>query len=144
MTRVDCSWEGRVIRYIAMLILSAAIIASLLPALALGDETYLIKTDVRLVLLDVSVKDHGGAFVSGLSKDDFSIYENGREQQIKVFTNRDAPVTVGILVDASLSMAPKRYEVLKAAELFVRESNPRDEVFVLTFNDKVRRGLPDK
>jgi len=50
---------------------------------------------------------------------------------------------MGILVDESLSMAPKRAAVLTAAQTFVEESNPRDEVFVLNFNDTVRRGLPD-
>jgi len=138
------------IRCVAMAGLLAANVLSLLPSLervspldSSDDETYVLRTDVRLVLLDVSVKDHAGAFVSGLTKDDFSVFENGRAQQIKVFTNRDLPVTAGVLVDASYSMTPKRYEALKAAELFIRESNPQDEMFVLTFNDKVRRGLPE-
>jgi Ca-activated chloride channel family protein len=106
------------------------------------DEGYTLKSDVRLVLLDVSVKDGSGSIVRGLPKDNFSVYENGHEQQIKVFTNRDMPVTVGVLVDNSFSMTPKRNEVLKAAGLFLKESNPQDEVFVLNFNDKVKAGLP--
>jgi len=51
-------------------------------------------------------------------------------------------VTVGILVDESFSMRPKRDSVIGAAQTFIEESNPRDEVFVLNFNDKVTRGLP--
>lgn len=103
---------------------------------------FVIRSDVRLVLLDVSVKDRDGGWVYGLAKDNFKIDENGRPQDITVFGNNDVPVTVGILVDNSRSMAPKRGEVLDAATAFVEESNPHDEIFVLNFNETVTRGLP--
>ena len=108
------------------------------------ESDYTIRSDVRLVLLDVSVKDRAGGFVSGLSKDNFAVFENGHPQRITAFANYDLPVTVGILVDESYSMTPKRADVLTAAQTFIEESNPRDEVFVLNFNDRVRRGLPDR
>jgi len=63
-------------------------------------------------------------------------------QDITVFANNDIPVTVGILVDNSRSMTSKRAEVLSAATTFIEESNRRDEIFVLNFNDTVKRGLP--
>jgi Ca-activated chloride channel family protein len=103
---------------------------------------FTIHSDVRLVLLDVSVKTRESRFVPGLSKNDFAVFENGRPQPITVFAHDDAPVTVGILVDESFSMRPKRPEVLLAAQTFIEESNPHDEIFVLNFNDKVTRGLP--
>ena len=103
---------------------------------------YTIRSDVRLVLLDVSVKDRKGINVSGLSKDNFKVFEDGRPQPIQIFAADDVPVTVGILVDESFSMRPKRAAVLAAAETFIEESNPQDELFVLNFNDKVTRGLP--
>ncbi|HEY3739367.1 MAG TPA: VWA domain-containing protein [Bryobacteraceae bacterium] len=127
---------------VASLLAAGAAAVSVFPLSASGDETGLIRADVRLVLLDVSVKNHDGAFVSGLTKDDFSVYENGREQNIKVFTSRDLPVTMGVVVDSSGSMIPKRYDVLRAAELLLHESNPSDEVFVLNFNESLRPGLP--
>jgi len=105
---------------------------------------YTIRSDVRLVLLDVSVKDREGGFVSGLSVDNFNVSENGRPQRITAFAHDDTPVTAGVLVDESFSMTPKRADVLTAAQTFIEESNPHDEVFVLNFNDKVKRGLPDK
>jgi Ca-activated chloride channel family protein len=107
-----------------------------------GDSDFVIRSDVRLVLLDVSVKDREGGFTAGLSKDNFRVEENGDRQPITVFANNDIPVTVGILVDNSRSMAPKRAEVLSAATAFIEGSNPQDEIFVLNFNDTVRRGLP--
>ena len=104
---------------------------------------YTIRTTSRLVLLDVSVKDPKGGFVSGLGQENFKVYENGKLQQITQFANADIPVTVGILVDESGSMRPKREEVIAAALEFIKASNPQDEVFVINFNEKARRGLPD-
>ena len=105
-------------------------------------QDYVFRSEVRLVLLDVSVKDRGGATVSGLSTDNFAVFEDGVRQPITVFADDDLPVTVGILVDESRSMTPNRADVLSAAETFVEQSNPLDEVFVLNFNDTVKRGLP--
>lgn len=113
-----------------------------LTARAPGDTPdFVIHSEVRLVLLDVSVKDRDGGHVTGLSKDDFQVDENGKPQNITVFADNDVPVTVGILVDQSRSMLPKRQEVLTAATAFIEGSNPRDEIFVLNFNDTVKRGL---
>lgn len=111
---------------------------------ALGSQAdFTIRSDVRLVLLDVGVKDHQGGFVSGLAKSNFKVFENGRPQEITVFAHEDLPVTAGILVDESFSMTPKRPDVLAAAQTFIEASNSRDEMFVLNFNDRVKRGLPD-
>jgi len=104
---------------------------------------YTIRSDVRLVLLDVSVKNRAGMLVSSLTKGNFTVLEDGHPQPITVFANEDLPVTVGIVVDESSSMAPKRAEVLTAAMTFIREANPQDEVFVLNFNNKVKPGLPE-
>src|SRR5579862_5132051 len=104
---------------------------------------YTIRNTSRLVLLDVSVKDPKGGFVSGLGQENFKVYENGKLQQITQFANADIPVTVGILVDESGSMRPKREEVIAAALEFIKASNPQDEVFVINFNEKARHGLPD-
>ena len=107
------------------------------------EQDYTIRTTSRLVLLDVSVKDAAGGFVSGLSKDNFKVYENGKPQTITEFANADIPVTVGMVVDESGSMRPKRVEVIAAALEFIQASNPQDEIFVINFNEKARRGLPE-
>ena len=103
---------------------------------------FVIRSDVRLVVLDVSVKDRHGGFVPDLTRDNFTVLENGEPQRITIFANEDVPVTVGILVDESRSMLPKRSEVLAAAGAFIQTSNPQDEMFVLNFNDDVKHGLP--
>jgi Ca-activated chloride channel family protein len=107
-------------------------------------QEFTIRSEVRLVLLDVSVKDRAGAFVPGLSKANFGVLENGLRQPITVFEREDLPVTVGILVDESQSMGDKRSDVLSAAVTLIAESNPQDETFVLNFNETVRRGLPER
>jgi Ca-activated chloride channel family protein len=94
-------------------------------------------------LLDVSVKDTAGGFVSGLTNQDFKVYEDGKPQQITQFAHADIPVAVGLLVDESASMRPKRAEVITAGLAFIRGSNPQDEIFVINFNETARRGLPE-
>ena len=133
-------------RCVGILVFAGAA-ALLVPALFVraseNDQAdYTIHSEARLVLLDVSVKDANGQLAPGLTKENFSVFENGRPQKISVFDNHDVPVTIGILVDESYSMAPKRAHVLAAAQTFIEESNPHDEVFVLNFNDKVVPGLP--
>jgi Ca-activated chloride channel family protein len=102
----------------------------------------IISTDVELVILDVSVKDSAGGFVSGLAAEDFRVYEDNKLQAIKYFSHSAIPVTIGLIVDNSGSMRSKRPEVITAALALVGASNPRDEIFVVNFNDQVRRGLP--
>ncbi len=107
-------------------------------------QNFTIQTTSRLVLLDVSVKDAAGGFVSGLTKDQFKVFEDGKPQQISQFANSDIPVTAGIVVDESGSMRPKRAQVVTAALVFIQASNPMDEMFIVNFNEKPRRGLPDE
>jgi len=108
---------------------------------ALGE--YTIRTTSRLVLLDVSVKDTAGGLVSGLDQQNFDVRENGKLQQITQFAHADIPVTIGLVVDESGSMRRKQAEVVTAALAFIGASNPKDEIFVINFNEKARRGLPD-
>jgi Ca-activated chloride channel family protein len=106
-------------------------------------EEFKISTNVDLVLLDVSVKDSRGGYVSDLTKDNFTIEENGVRQKITTFLGKDVPVAAGLVLDASGSMRNKRSEVNTAGLTFVDASNKQDQIFVVDFNDKVRSGLPD-
>lgn len=102
-----------------------------------------ISTNVDLVLLDVSVKDSKGGYVSDLTQENFAIEENGVKQKITTFLGKDVPVAAGLVLDASGSMRQKRNDVNNAGLTFVNASNPQDQLFVVDFNDKVRSGLPD-
>ena len=104
-------------------------------------DPYTIKMNVDMVVLRATV-DHKGVPVSGLTKDDFKVYEDGVLQQIKYFTHEDIAVTVGLVVDNSGSMGPKDPEVIAAALAFARSSNPQDQMFVVNFNEHVSFALP--
>src|SRR5215471_13567995 len=91
------------------------------------NSQYTIRSEVRLVLLDVSVKDPHGGFVTGLSAVNFRVFDNGSPQPITVFDSGDTPVTVGILLDESSSMAPMRAAVVTAALTLIEQSNPHDQ-----------------
>jgi len=95
-----------------------------------------------MVILSATVLDHHSTPVSGLDKGDFQVYEDRKLQKILQFSHDDIPVTAGILVDNSGSMAPKRADVIAAAMAFARSSNPQDQMFVVNFNDSVSYGLP--
>jgi len=107
---------------------------------ATQDSTF--RSDVFLVLLDVNVSDPRGRFVPGLSIGNFTVLEDGQHQKITVFDAEDRPVTMGILLDESRSIRPRRPEVIVAAATLIDERNPLDEVFVLHFNENVVPGLP--
>jgi len=102
---------------------------------------YTIFLNVDLVLLDVSVVDHDGKFVSDLEAENFKIYEDGRAEEVAYFLKKDVPVTVGLAIDNSGSMHGKRAGIVAAAMSFVEASNPHDEMFVVHFNEQVRFGL---
>ncbi|MGH7247635.1 MAG: VWA domain-containing protein, partial [Pseudomonadota bacterium] len=124
-------------------LLSAPVFAQPVPpASSLLNNNATFKDDVNLVLLDVSVHNNKGGFVSGLEKSNFRVLEDDRPQTITQFANTDMPVTVGLVVDESGSMRQKRPDVIVAALVFIQASNPHDEIFVVNFNDDVTFGLP--
>jgi VWFA-related protein len=105
-------------------------------------DEYKISVESGLVVLPVTVTNRKGDFVPNLGKTDFQVYEAGRLQQITLFEPEDVPVTVGLVVDNSGSMAAKRPEVIAASLAFVQSSNPGDQMFVVNFNQSVSLGLP--
>jgi Ca-activated chloride channel family protein len=104
--------------------------------------SFRISVDVALVVLHATVTGRQGGFVSDLAEHDFSVFEDGKPQSIRLFKDEDVPVTVGLVVDQSTSMRPKLAEVSAAARSFVRSSNPDDEMFVVNFNEHAWLGLP--
>jgi Ca-activated chloride channel family protein len=103
---------------------------------------YAIRTNVDLVVLRAIVRDHKGAPVSGLTQENFQVYEDKVLQQIESFSHEDIPVTVGLVIDTSGSMRPKHSDVIRAALAFARSSNPEDQMFVVNFNERASMGLP--
>ena len=94
-----------------------------------------IRTNVDLVLVPVSVTDGMQRLVTGLDQANFQVFEGKKSLPIKHFSSEDAPISVGILVDASGSMKNKMDRVQEAVNQFCEASNPGDEFFMITFSD---------
>ena len=107
-------------------------------------EPFKIVDNVDLVLLDVSVRDSHGGYITDLPETAFHISVDGKPQKISTFAKADAPVTIGLILDNSGSMRYKRNEVVLSGLAFAKESNPQDEFFVVNFNNTVSSGLPMK
>jgi len=95
-----------------------------------------IRVDVNLVLVPATVTDPMNRLVTGLDKDNFQIFDNNVGQVIKNFSTEDAPVSIGVVFDLSGSMSSKFQRARKALDAFLRTSNPKDEFFVVGFNDR--------
>jgi len=98
--------------------------------------TFVIRKDVDEVLLHATVVDDKQHIVTNLDRNAFSVFEDGKAQNIISFRHEDIPVAMGIVIDNSGSMREKRAKVNQAALNLVRSSNPQDEVFVVNFNDE--------
>jgi len=140
-------------RFVSLLnaaVLAAALIA---PATALAEQAgprlmenvrkksseehrHAIKVDVNLVLVPVTVTDGMGRIVSGLRRDNFSIYDDKQQQPIMSFSSEDAPFSVGLVLDTSGSMSGKMDKARLAARAFWQAANPEDEAFLVTFSDR--------
>jgi Ca-activated chloride channel homolog len=103
---------------------------------------FTLSVDVDLVVFNVSVLDKDGKPVTGLTQNDFRLYEDGREEKIRIFHPEDTPADVGLVIDNSGSMANKRSDVVNAALAFVKASHPDDEMFIVNFNRRAWLGLP--
>jgi Ca-activated chloride channel homolog len=100
-----------------------------------GKQGSSIKVDVNLVVLHTTVLDDRQRFADGLKQENFRVFEDKIEQKLSVFKREDVPVSMGLVIDNSGSMREKRPRVNEAALTLVQASNPRDEAFVVNFND---------
>jgi Ca-activated chloride channel family protein len=91
---------------------------------------------VNLVLVNATVSDVNGRLVAGLDRSNFRLTENGVEQKIEYFNVEDLPLSVGLVFDATGSMADKLSSAREAATAFLKTSNPHDEYFLIEFSDR--------
>jgi Ca-activated chloride channel family protein len=96
-----------------------------------------LKVAVDLVLLDVSVADQKGRPIRNLDRDQFTVYEDKIEQPISYFSQEESPVTWGLVLDRSASMSGKIRDVHEAAIHILAEGLQDDEMFIMTFHNRV-------
>lgn len=94
------------------------------------------RSGVDLINVAVTVTDSSGRFVPGLTQDDFIVYEDGVRQEVSHFSSERVPVSLGIVLDTSGSMAGEKFEHARAAlDRFLNELlGPDDEVFLYRFS----------
>jgi Ca-activated chloride channel family protein len=98
------------------------------------------RSRVDLISVTATVVDREGRLITGLSKDDFELYEDGERQKITQFTNERVPVSLAVLLDVSDSMFGQRLIDARAAvERFLFDLLDRaDEFCVIAFNHEPR------
>jgi VWFA-related protein len=102
------------------------------------DEFPLISRSVNFVMVPVTVKDASGRLVYGLTKDNFSVLENGVKQPLKYFTSDPFAVSAAIVVDVGMpDIALKK--VQETFNALIGSFSEYDEVAVYTFSDNVKQ-----
>ncbi len=117
--------------------LHGALLAGLLAAPAAAQDTATFTTEVKVVNVLAAVRDKRGTFIRDLDKDDFSLAENGRPQNIRYFSREtDLPLTLGLMIDTSTSqlrvMDAERAACYRFLDRVLREN--KDQVFVMQFD----------
>jgi Ca-activated chloride channel homolog len=111
-------------------------IALLLCTVCRAFQTADIRVDSSLVLIPAHVTTPFGTSITTLSKKDFRIFEDEAPREITYFAKEDAPLSIGLLFDASGSMRNKIRQAAEAAAAFFKTANPQDEFFLVEFSDK--------
>jgi VWFA-related protein len=109
------------------------------PLFAPGQDDAVFSTDVNVVNVIATVRDKKGALVNDLTQDDFVLKENGKQQTIRYFSRQtDLPLTIGLLVDTSLSQARVLEQQRTASYRFLdRVLREKDQAFVISFDVEV-------
>ena len=94
---------------------------------------FVFRKQVEEVVLHATVVDPQNNLVPNLGQSGFQVFEDGKLQQITSFHQEHVPVALGILIDNSGSMLPKRAGVNQAAINLIRSTDPHDEIFVVNF-----------
>jgi len=129
-------------RFLCVLSLASALLAQTNPPQQAKpvpiDELPTIKADVNVVSVLASVRDKKGALVPNLNKEDFTILEDGKPQEIKYFTREtDLPLTIGLLIDVSGSQRNLiEIERNAASQFFSKVLQKKDEAFLISFGEE--------
>ena len=106
------------------------------------ESTTAFRADSTLVLVPVSVTDPSNRYVLGLEKEAFHLSEDDVPQTIRFFSNEDAPLSIGLLVDVSGSMGAKLETSRRAVIEFLKTLNAADEAFLVDFSDRAELAMP--
>jgi Ca-activated chloride channel family protein len=98
---------------------------------------------VNLVEVYAAVVDHDGKPVTGLNRDDFTVLEDGRPQNLSAFAEGDFPLSVAIAVDRSFSMAGRQLaSASEAARTFLAALRPDDQAMIVAVGSEIETVAP--
>lgn len=97
-----------------------------------------LKTDTNLVAVPVIATDRSGLYVPDLTREEFTIFEDGAKQDVALFATISAPFHVVLMLDTSASTQEKLRLIREAAKAFVEQLQPSDRVKVISFDEVVR------
>jgi len=100
-------------------------------------EAFRFKSGVELINVTTTVSDASGRFVSGLRKEDFAVYEDDQPVEITHFSSERVPVSLGIVLDTSGSMAGSKIEEAQSAlnRFLFDLLDQEDEIFLYRFSN---------
>ena len=122
------------------LIAALAVLPGVAPSMRAQDAASTIAVDVKVVALPVTVRDKHGTIVRDLTKDDFTLQEDGRPQVIRYFSqDTNLPLTLGLLVDTSRSQSNVLDAERNASRSFLDQMlvQPKDKAFLIHFDREV-------
>ncbi|HZI17206.1 MAG TPA: VWA domain-containing protein [Pyrinomonadaceae bacterium] len=128
----------RRVHYLLALALALAAVAQA-PASARQDDDEVVRVESELVLLNATVTGPDGRFVRKLAREDFRVFEDGREQSVAFFGVEETPFAAAILLDTSGSMEGRLSLARAAAIRFLDGLREEDVAAVYHFNSEVEQ-----
>ena len=100
-----------------------------------------LRANVDLVLVNVTVLDFAGRVVTGLKPTNFAVLDDRNPQVVRYLSNVDEPISLVVVLDASASMAPRMQDARKAFTEIINTSNPQDDFSLVVVSDRPRVAL---
>jgi Ca-activated chloride channel family protein len=122
--------------------LLSIILAACVTTIGVAAQQGRFRSGIELVSLNVTVTDGAAKYVTGLTQDDFEVFEDGAKQSLSFFSAVQSPIALAILLDTSNSMEEKLATAQEAATGFVRRMKKDDVMEVVEFNSQVRVPQP--
>ena len=97
-----------------------------------------ISVETTEVMLPVTVRDSNGRLIAGLTRDDFHVFEDNKEQPLRDLALRQVPVDAILMIDTSSSAARNLDDFRRAAEGFASRLGPDDRISLIKFDDSVQ------
>jgi Ca-activated chloride channel family protein len=124
-------------------IAAAFVIAASITAVAQDQP---VSVETNLVTVNVSVTDKNGNYVRGLTKNDFTLTDGGKPQDIDIFSAEESALSIGIVYDMHPSSTERAASVLEAMKRLIARLDGRDDYFITIFNEKgslTTQAVPD-